>query len=249
MWRVLDTGKASAHRNMELSRELLASLGHLGQTVLHCFEWARPSITYGVLVRAEQLLDLEATTRLGLDLAQRPTGGGVMFHVEDLSFSLAVPASSPCYSSSPERNYAWVNQAVARAIERTMGRPGSSLLQQALVSPNPRAARFCMSVPTRYDVLWNNRKVGGAAQRCTRHGFLHQGSIALVPTPAVWLEQSIRAPEGVRMGMDRHAGSLLETQNPPIIQDLRRALMVALSQELAEAVAQQHDAYVGKSTP
>jgi lipoate-protein ligase A len=38
-----------------------------------------------------------------------------------------------------------------------------------------------MAKPTKYDVMVGGKKVGGAAQRKTRHGFLHQGSISLRP--------------------------------------------------------------------
>jgi lipoate-protein ligase A len=36
-----------------------------------------------------------------------------------------------------------------------------------------------MAKPTKYDVMWEGKKVGGGAQRRTKYGFLHQGTISL----------------------------------------------------------------------
>ena len=36
-----------------------------------------------------------------------------------------------------------------------------------------------MAQPTKYDVVLQGRKIAGAAQRKTKEGFLHQGTIAL----------------------------------------------------------------------
>jgi lipoate-protein ligase A len=41
-----------------------------------------------------------------------------------------------------------------------------------------------MARPTKYDVMLQGRKIAGAAQRKTKAGFLHQGTIALLcPDP------------------------------------------------------------------
>lgn len=241
MWRVLDTGRAGAKSSMDIAQQLLSSLPVLREPVLHLFEWARPTLTYGTLVKPQNLLDLQQVTALGLDMAQRPTGGGVMFHVDDLSFSLAIPAHSAAFSASPERNYAWVNQAVSQAIESCMESSGATLLLDSLAPPNARAARFCMSVPTRYDILWRGKKVGGAAQRCTRAGFLHQGSIALVATPDDWQRRCVRDFDAVGAGFAAHAGALLETRiEPTHVREFRSRLRNSLQAALATALDSMH---------
>jgi lipoate-protein ligase A len=42
---------------------------------------------------------------------------------------------------------------------------------------SPRVSESCFANPVRADVMVNGRKVAGAAQRRTRAGLLHQGSI------------------------------------------------------------------------
>ena len=38
---------------------------------------------------------------------------------------------------------------------------------------------FCMAKPTIYDVVYQGRKIAGAAQRRRKNGYLHQGTISL----------------------------------------------------------------------
>jgi lipoate-protein ligase A len=241
MLRLLNEGVGSAATHMECARRLLQGASQASEPVLHLFDWERHSVTFGVLVKPAQLLDLQAVERFGWDLSQRPTGGGIMFHVEDCSFSLLVPSSQPFYTPSPDLNYAWVNQCVARAIETCMGTQHADLLDHCNPAVCPRSARFCMSQPTRHDIFWNGKKVGGAAQRHTRHGFLHQGSIALQLCDPVTIRQSLLHPDHVVPGMEQHAGALLDFPTPQTLQDLRRSLQQNLYKEFRVAMERRHD--------
>ena len=42
-----------------------------------------------------------------------------------------------------------------------------------------------MAKPTPFDLVIEGKKVGGAAQRRTRKGLLHQGSLSVCPPP-IW---------------------------------------------------------------
>src|SRR5262249_49694531 len=136
--------------------------------------------TYGHFIAPSQFLNLSAMADLGLDLAQRPTGGGITFHLSDLAFSMLIPASHPGYSANTLANYAFINHLVAKAIKEFM-----HLSKEPLLLPiepalsDPKAAHFCMAKPTKYDLMLDGRKVAGAAQRRTKFGFLHQGTISL----------------------------------------------------------------------
>src|SRR5580692_6228766 len=103
--RVLDTGPASAEKNMQIDADLLESLAE--EPILHFYEWEKRSITYGYFVKPEELLHLENLKRHGIDHARRPTGGGIVFHLWDLAFSVLIPSSSPHFSQNSLENYAF----------------------------------------------------------------------------------------------------------------------------------------------
>lgn len=177
-WERLDTGEKSAKENMELDRVLLRELATRRYPLLHLYDWAHPSATYGHFIAPEKFLAMEEVEARGLDLARRPTGGGIIFHTCDLAFSLLMPAHDPAFSQQPLDNYIFVNERVKEAIFRFNGEK-PELLPLEPLPLSSACSSFCMAKPTKYDLMLGGKKVGGAAQRKTRFGYLHQGSIAL----------------------------------------------------------------------
>ncbi len=176
-WKVIDTGSASAAENMAIDYALLSDLSSTKQPILHLYDWDFDSATYGHFTDPSKLLDLEAAQRYGLQLAKRPTGGGLLFHLTDFAFSVLIPATDPAYSTNTMENYATVNRIVEDVVRRFMGADAGLLPDEPECETVAR--HFCMGKPTRYDVMVGGKKVGGAAQRRTKDGFLHQGTIHL----------------------------------------------------------------------
>jgi len=203
MWEIFDTGMASAERNMRIDAELLEKAADSSAPILHFYRWERPSATYGYFINPAQHLDLASTSRDGLELARRPTGGGIVFHLWDLAFSVIVPSSAPFFSENTLSNYAFINRAVSQAVERFMGRQGNTaLIPEDAPAFDGSCARFCMALPTKYDVVLHGRKIAGAAQRQKKQGFLHQGTISLkAPSEGQlrsWLLQGSRVLEAMQ---------------------------------------------------
>jgi len=180
-WTLIEREAASAACNMEYDAELLKELVPNAHPILHLYDWEKPSLTYGFFAKPEKLLNLGAVEQFGFDLARRPTGGGVVFHVWDLAFSVLVPSGSSLYSMNTLENYEVVNQVVFEVVQEFVGK--STLMSLTLhdaAMKNPDQAFFCMARPTKYDLVVGNKKIAGAAQRKMRQGFLHQGTIALL---------------------------------------------------------------------
>lgn len=186
MWKVIDTGVASAQENMRLDQMLLQSLSE--EMILHFYDWEQDSATYGYFVKPEDFLDLEEVEKKGLAIAKRPTGGGIVFHKWDFAFSVLVPSSSPFFSLNTLENYNFVNRAVLRAAEEYLGKNVELIFEDA-VSLDIPSTRFCMARPTKYDVVLQGKKIAGAAQRKVKEGFLHQGMISLELPPEEYLEE------------------------------------------------------------
>lgn len=191
---IIHNGQKSAEENMRFDAELLENAKNFLNPVLHFYEWKSPSATYGYFADPTALLFLD---RAGsLDLARRPTGGGVIFHIWDFAFSILVPVSSPLYSVNTLNNYALINAIVLSSVTSFLGNSTSFYLTpQDGVSLAKDCKHFCMAKPTQYDVMLKNKKVAGAAQRKTKKGFLHQGSICLQLPDRNYLQQIIRSKE------------------------------------------------------
>lgn len=178
-WDLLDTGTRSASENMAIDQMLLESLSERTNPLLHIYRWSRPSITYGYFADPAQWLDLDAIEELSIDLAKRPTGGGLTIHIGDLAFSAFVPATHSRFSCCTLENYAYINRAVVEAVSACCQIGELQLLIEAPEPEQEEKRHFCMAHPTKYDVVIGGKKVGGAAQRRTKDGFLHHGTICL----------------------------------------------------------------------
>ncbi len=181
MWEILDTGVRSAVVNMQIDSDLLDNIGERQTPLIHFYEWEGDSATYGYFVKPESLLDLGVAEERSLVLARRSTGGGIVFHLWDMAFSVLVPSHCAEFSMNTLDNYAFVNGAVLGAVEQFFEKKEElSLIPEDALSKDMHCKYFCMAKPTKYDVMWQGRKIAGAAQRKTRGGFLHQGTISLV---------------------------------------------------------------------
>ncbi len=238
MWEIIDTGSASAARNMGIDAELLEKAESLSAPILHFYRWERPSVTYGYFIDPAEHLDLEVMALGGIDLARRPTGGGIVFHLWDLAFSVIVPSSVPFFSENTLANYSFINRAVAQAVETYMGREKITLIPDDAPALDPTCSRFCMARPTKYDVVLHGRKIAGAAQRQKSQGFLHQGTISL-KGPSISqlasLESWLLPGNRVLEAMQSYTFAFLPVDaSAEILEEARRSIQELLYQSLVD---------------
>ena len=236
MWQILDTGRKPAQQNMDLDGALLADLAHATGPILHLYEWEGDSVSHGHFIQPDRFFNITASVAQGLSIARRPTGGGIVFHICDLAFSILVPATHPSCSTNTLANYAFVNNIVVSAVSQFLGRNASlDLLQQEPTPLDAACRHFCMAKPTKFDVMMEERKVGGAAQRRTRDGFLHQGTIAIAMVPESYLERVLLPSPAVIAAMQVHSAMLLGPDwQPAHLQQARAELRHLLIENLPQ---------------
>ena len=143
LWEVLDTGIRSAAENMRIDAELLEKAGT--RPVLHLYEWEGECATYGYFVDPAKLLDLQGVEKRGLQLARRPTGGGIVFHIWDMAFSVVVPSCCPEFSMNTLDNYAFVNRAVLEAVKEFIRAHHLDMIPEDFVGMDQQRPHFCMA--------------------------------------------------------------------------------------------------------
>jgi lipoate-protein ligase A len=156
---------------MALDEALLESAPQLARPVLRFYSWAEPAATFGYSQKYSQAA---AMTSLR-PLVRRPTGGGLVPHGADWTYSLVFPAQHPWHrlkaADSYRRLHEWIGAAFAR-----LGVPASLAALSQKEIPGQ-----CFAGPEKSDLLWRGRKIAGAAQRRTRAGLLIQGSVQPPP--------------------------------------------------------------------
>jgi lipoate-protein ligase A len=195
---------------MALDEVLLASALKWQAPILRFYSWREPAATFGYFQRYQEVA---ATTPLR-PLIRRPTGGGIVPHDHDWTYSLAFPASDPWYELKATESYRRVHELVRYAF----GNLGVS----AELAPAARKTVFgqCFEGYEQSDVLWKGKKIAGAAQRRTREGLLIQGS---VQPPPVGLSR--KNWEAAFLEAGRALGGL-EWQAPPTLMDVEASAEV-----------------------
>lgn len=157
--------------NMAADEALLETAG---VPLLRIYRWAAPAVSFGYFLNWR---DAEVVAG-GRELVRRWTGGGIVEHGADFTWSLMVPGSHALSRLRPVESYGCLHAALAKAL-LAAGIP-SSLQGLELAIP---AGGLCMIAPAPGDVLSGGRKIAGAGQRRCRHGLLHQGSVCGVELP------------------------------------------------------------------
>jgi lipoate-protein ligase A len=228
MLEILNTGISSAEENMRFDEKLLENLLPTSKPILHLYRWANPSATFGYFIDPKEHLRQSSK----IDLARRPTGGGILFHIWDLAFSFLMPAEHPRFSQNTLENYQFVNNAVLQAVQSYFSLPGE-LIPDDAPSLAPECKNFCMAKPTQYDVVYRGTKIAGAAQRKRKQGYLHQGTISLL-APNIELLQELLLSSQVVTAMTAFTFSPLRdaSQLETVRSDLEKLLADKLQQAL-----------------
>lgn len=134
--------------------------------VLRVFRWANPWISAGYFVP----FDEAQAARPDLPVCRRWTGGGIVIHDNDFTFSLIAPRGEVFASQRPADSYRLLHEALAAALALT----GCA---SSLADDRSSAGRECFAAPVQHDILCDGKKIAGGAQRRSKHGLLHQGSV------------------------------------------------------------------------
>jgi lipoate-protein ligase A len=140
--------------------------------VLRVYGWRERTVTLGY---AQSRAKLAEGLPEGWPVVRRWTGGGVVFHGEDHTYTLMVPAGHPWAEVRPVESYRLIHQRLADGLV-SAGFVGCRLALAEDVIDLP----FCFQAPALHDVIRGTVKVAGAGQRRGRLGLLHQGSVQQV---------------------------------------------------------------------
>jgi lipoate-protein ligase A len=168
---LLRSGAGRAAFNMALDDALLEAAPELGRSILRFYSWTEPAASFGYF---QKFAEIEKMTMLR-PLIRRPTGGGLVPHDADWTYSLVFPPGDSWYelkaTASYQRAHEWIQAAFLRL----------GVTSEVASAAKKALPGQCFVGHEKSDVLWHGRKIAGAAQRRTRHGLLIQGSVQPPP--------------------------------------------------------------------
>ncbi len=152
---------------MAIDEALLEFAREIPSPVLRLYSWSEPAASFGFFQRFREV---EQMTPLR-PLIRRPTGGGVVPHDQDWTYSLVFPPGHTWHALRATESYQRVHEWVRETFQR--------LGVKANLAPEPRQVAHgqCFIGAEQFDVVLGQRKIAGAAQRRNKCGLLIQGSV------------------------------------------------------------------------
>jgi lipoate-protein ligase A len=166
-WLLINSGKCDAAFNMALDEALLEAMPRLQQPVLRFYGWTEPSATFGYF---QKYSEVELATVLR-PLIRRPTGGGIVPHDADWTYSATFPPGHEWHSLKAEESYRCIHDWLRLAF--------AALKIETELAPCCKKSLpgQCFAGHEKFDLLWRGKKIAGAAQRRNKLGLLIQGSV------------------------------------------------------------------------
>src|SRR5947209_12465387 len=103
-----DVDSRSASLNMAIDEALLETAT---VPAIRFYQWNHPALSFGYFGKFADVADS------GRDIVRRWTGGGIVFHGQDLTYSVVIPATDPAFGVASMAIY----ERVHRALQLTIG--------------------------------------------------------------------------------------------------------------------------------
>jgi lipoate-protein ligase A len=170
-WVLMNSGAGDAAYNMALDEGLLEAMPRWGKPVLRLYGWTEAAASFGYF---QKFPEIERTTMLR-PLVRRPTGGGLVPHDIDWTYSVAFPTTHEWFDTSAIESYRRVHEWIRAAFAEL------KVVTELAECCRKSEPGQCFVGYEKFDVLWQGKKIAGAAQRRNKLGLLIQGSVQAPP--------------------------------------------------------------------
>lgn len=173
-FRLIFSNTLSARENMAIDEALIASFEKDSLPIFRVYDWEK-SFTIGVAQDFSKIPNFEEKESYKSNHAKRITGGGILFHGHDISYSLLLPTSY-MKDMTVKQSYEKICTFLLE-FYRSLG------LDVCYAKDDARnilsKSSFCQVGFEAYDIVVNGKKIGGNAQRRTKKCIFQHGSIPL----------------------------------------------------------------------
>lgn len=156
---------------MAADEALLEAMPRWQKPALRLYGWTEGAASFGYF---QKYSEIERTTMLR-PLVRRPTGGGLVPHDADWTYSVAFPTTHEWYSVNAVESYRRVHEWIQAAFAEL------NVATELATCCKKSEPGQCFVGCEKFDVLWHGKKIAGAAQRRNKFGLLIQGSVQPPP--------------------------------------------------------------------
>jgi len=141
--------------------------------ILRFFNWKKPGITFGFAQRYKNIIETLNERQKSFDITRRPTGGGLVIHETDITFSFIFYSPE---EFNPKKTYDIIHSAIFEEYrENGINIDIANVSNSNYNINNP--IMECFKKPVDMDLLYNGKKVLGGALRKFSDYMLYQASL------------------------------------------------------------------------
>ena len=157
--------------------EAILSAVTTGQVLptLRLYGWQPACLSLGYGQHIAEVDESRLTAR-GWSLVRRLSGGRAILHVDELTYSLSLPAGHPLAAGSVVDSYQRISAALLKAVQR-LGATSETARRDVTKRADIKAV--CFESPSDYEITVNGKKLVGSAQVRPSRGILQHGTIPL----------------------------------------------------------------------
>jgi lipoyl(octanoyl) transferase len=175
-FRLIRSQPASAAYNMALDKNIFGRYLIDGMPVFRVYRWQSPAFTYGVSQDPGNEINLERCVSEKIAVVKRMTGGGVLFHGDEITYSFVCAKQDIGEPAAALISYRQICAFLIR-FYASLGLAASFALEADGFKAKSQPHGLCSASHEKYDLVINGKKIGGNAQKRSRQAVFQHGSI------------------------------------------------------------------------
>ena len=188
IWRLIEDEPRTGPENMAIDEALLRSFDPaVSLPVLRLYGWQPPALSLGRFQNAAQVLDLGRCRACGVPVVRRITGGGTIYHADEVTYAIVCSPEQIPPASSIKDSFR-VLTGFLIAMYRDLGLDACYALD--FFPPEAHLGErtaFCFAGKESFDIMVGGKKIGGNAQRRQKGIIFQHGSLPLLNRAATGL--------------------------------------------------------------
>jgi len=141
--------------------------------ILRFFNWEKPGITFGFAQRYKNIIDILSDEHKNFDITRRPTGGGIVIHETDITFSFIFYSPE---EFNPKKTYNKIHSAIFEEYKQNDIKIDIANISNSNYNIN-NPIMECFKKPVEMDLTYNGKKILGGALRKFSDYMLYQASL------------------------------------------------------------------------
>lgn len=194
-WRLLETGCADGATNMAIDEAILESCveGASGP-MLRLYGWQPPCVSIGYFQSLVSEVRLDRCREIGVEWVRRPTGGRLILHDMELTYSVVASERDPLVSGGILESYRKISEALRTGlgllgVQAQLADP----TEPTVAAASKKKAGLCFDAAAGHELTVGGRKIAGSAQVRRRGRILQHGTL-LLDVDIARLFQVVRLP-------------------------------------------------------